>query len=113
VANRSVRAGGQITIASQFAGNDGNAVFTLESGTLPDGITLDADTGVISGTAPTDLEAHPQVFGSLVIRMTDGAVTADSNEFSIAVRLSTPEVLSLARPIAGGVASSTTKRIAK
>ncbi len=56
-------------------------VFTVQAGTLPTGITLNASTGVVSGT-PTTIETKT----GIVIRVTDALnVHADLASFQIAV----------------------------
>jgi hypothetical protein len=69
------------TIASYFSGTLTPFAYTLQSGTLPAGLTLNSSTGVISGTPTT-----AGTTTGLVIRATDASSnTANSNSFSIVI----------------------------
>ena len=54
--------------------------YSVQSGTLPTGITLNTSTGVLSGTATATASATP-----IVIRATNAGGFADTNTFTIAV----------------------------
>jgi hypothetical protein len=70
-----------LPLASYFSGTLTPFAYTLQSGTLPAGLSLNASTGEISGTPTT-----PGVSSGIVIRATDtGPNTADTNSFSITV----------------------------
>jgi len=66
-------------LSSYFSGTETPFAYSLQSGTLPAGLSLNTSTGVISGTPTTAGTAT-----GLVVRATDdSANTADSNSFSI------------------------------
>lgn len=70
-----------LNLSTYFSGTETPFAYTLQSGTLPDGLSLNASTGVISGTPTT-----PGTASGIVIRATDDNLdTADSNSFSIDV----------------------------
>ncbi|MDB4028381.1 putative Ig domain-containing protein [Flavobacteriaceae bacterium] len=81
--NRAIAVNGplSINVAGSFAGTETPFTYSLLSGTLPTGLSLNTSTGVISGT--------PTVLGlssGIVMRATDtGANTADTNSFDIDV----------------------------
>lgn len=66
------------TIAA--TGGGGSLTFTLVSGTLPPGLTLDSVTGVISGT-PTTAGVYP----GLVVRASDSFGQSETNPFTITI----------------------------
>lgn len=69
-----------LSLAGYFSGSMTPFSYALQSGTLPDGITLDSGTGEISGT-PTGIDTT-----TIVVRATDsGGNTADTNSFTIEV----------------------------
>jgi len=69
------------SLASYFSGTETPFAFTVQSGTLPAGLTLNSSTGLISGTPTTAGDAT-----GIVIRATDDATdTADSNSFTISI----------------------------
>jgi len=78
------------TIASYFSGSETPFVYTIQSGTLPSGLSINSSTGVVSGT--------PTVTGTatgIVVRATDAnSDTANSNSFSIAIAAATVPDLS-------------------
>ena len=66
-------------LASYFAGSATPYTYSVLSGTLPAGITLNASTGVLSGTPSAAVVAS-----GIVIRATDSsAATANTNAFTI------------------------------
>lgn len=66
---------------AEAAGGVPGYVYSIEDGTLPAGIALNADTGVLSGT-PTETGT----FADIVIRVTDAAgETADLDPFTLTV----------------------------
>jgi hypothetical protein len=68
-------------LSTYFAGSETPFTYTLLSGALPAGLSLDGSTGIISGT-PTVGGTH----AGLVIRGTDDAAnTDDSNSFQISL----------------------------
>ncbi len=68
-----------MTVANNFVGSDLPFTYALQAGTLPSQVTLDTNTGVISGTPDTI-----QTQTGIVIRATDGSGdTADTNAFEI------------------------------
>jgi len=70
-----------VGLSSYFSGTETPFTYSLQSGTLPTGLTLNSSTGVISGTPTTAGTAS-----GIVIRATDdNSDTADSNAFSITV----------------------------
>jgi hypothetical protein len=69
------------TIASYFSGSLTPFTYSIFSGTLPAGLSLNSSTGVISGTPTT-----AGTTTGLVIRATDASSnTANSNSFSIVI----------------------------
>ena len=69
------------SLASYFSGTETPFAYTVQSGTLPAGLTLNSSTGVISGT-PTTVGTS----SGIVVRGTDATPdTADSNSFSIVI----------------------------
>jgi hypothetical protein len=87
--------GAPVTVATQnvayagfsasASGGSGGYVYSIQSGALPTGITLNSSTGVVSGT-PTGSGASP----GIVIRVTDSyGHTADLASFSITVSAAT------------------------
>lgn len=68
-----------LNIASYFDGSETPFAFTLQSGTLATGLTLNAGTGVISGIATME-----EVHSGIVIRGVDAMTDfADTNAFTI------------------------------
>lgn len=69
------------SLASYFSGTETPFAYTLQSGTLPAGLTLNSSTGVISGTPTT-----AGTSSGIVVRGTDATPdTADTNSFSIVI----------------------------
>lgn len=65
-----------------FSGSDLPITYAVTAGTLPTGLTIDADTGVISGTPTVVATAS-----GLVVTATDASTdTAASNAFEIDVQ---------------------------
>lgn len=84
---QEVKAGAAVTLdLPHFVGDDGNAVYTIQSGTLPTGMSINSATGVISGT-PAAETSYPVTYSGIVVRATDGLLTADTDAFSIVVNL--------------------------
>lgn len=70
-----------LSLSSFFSGALTPFTYSLQSGTLPAGLSLNTSTGAITG-APTT----PGTASGLVVRATDtGSNTADTNSFSITV----------------------------
>ena len=68
-------------VSSYFSGSETPFAYTVQSGTLPTGLSLSSSTGVISGTPTT-----AGTSSGIVIRGTDATpYTADSNSFSIVI----------------------------
>ena len=79
--NGIVGTAANFTNAGFFAGSGTPFVYTLQSGTLPAGLTLSSSTGAITGT-PTSAGTS----SGIVIRATDtGSATADTNSYSIVI----------------------------
>ncbi|MBF5042337.1 hypothetical protein FGE12_07990 [Aggregicoccus sp. 17bor-14] len=64
----------------RYEGGTGSVTWRFSGGALPDGITFDVATGVLSGT-PTQ-RASPQFF----VEVSDGLGTTDQRGFSLVVR---------------------------
>ena len=80
VGNQSVAF--SMSVAANFVGSDTPFAYTLQAGTLPSQVTLNATTGVISGTPDTI-----QTQSGIVIRATDASGnTADTNSFEIDIQ---------------------------
>ena len=83
ISNRTIAIGGSLSLSlsGNFSGTETPFTYSLLSGVLPTGLTLNASTGAVSGT--------PSVLGlssGIVVRATDTALsTADTNSFSINV----------------------------
>jgi hypothetical protein len=87
-----------LSLVLSFEGASG-ATWAVQSGTLPAGLSLNAATGVISGT-PESVEAQ----SGLVVRATLGEATADTNAFGISVtNFSSPPGGILRPPITNAV----------
>lgn len=68
-------------LSTYFSGSETPFAYSVQSGTLPAGLSLNASTGVISGTPTT-----AGVSSGIVIRATDATPdTADTNSFSITI----------------------------
>jgi Putative Ig domain len=77
--------------------------FTLAEGTLADGLTLDADTGEISGTP-----AEEGNFSGLILRVTDAdSRTDDLGPFALTVEAEAPVYEISGEPNASGTSGST------
>jgi hypothetical protein len=72
-------------INSYYVGSETPFVYTLQSGTLPTGVSINSSTGAVTGTPTVG-----GTFSGISIRATDDAAnTADSNSFSIIVNPAT------------------------
>lgn len=70
-----------LSLASYFSGTETPFSYSLQSGTLPAGLSLSSSTGAITGT-PTTVGTS----SGIVVRATDSASnTADTNSFSITI----------------------------
>lgn len=77
----SVSVAYSLNTSSYFSGSQTPFSYSVQAGTLPAGLTLNASTGVISGTPTT-----AGVSSGIVIRATDaGSNTADTNSFAITI----------------------------
>jgi hypothetical protein len=85
------------------ATGDAPVTYSLYSGTLPTGMTLSANTGVISGTSPDIATATTYSFA---IRATDGQGQDTDRNFNIAVTVE-PVVVVFAAPADGAGADQT------
>lgn len=85
------------------ATGDAPVTYSLYSGSLPAGMTLSANTGVISGTAPN---VSGSTTYSFAIRATDGQGQDTDRNFSIAVTTE-PVVVAFGMPAVGGGADQT------
>lgn len=73
------------SVAAYFSGTETPFAYSVQSGSLPAGLSLNSSTGVISGTPTATGTAS-----GLVIRATDvDSNTADTNSFSIAIAAAT------------------------
>lgn len=73
--------GFSLNTESYFNGTETPFSYALQAGTLPPGLSLDTNTGIISGTATT-----LGTYAGIVIRGTDQNLdTADTNAFTITV----------------------------
>lgn len=70
-----------LDISTYFSGSETPFAYSVQTGTLPAGLSLNSSTGVISGTPTT-----AGVSSGIVIRATDATPdTADTNSFSITI----------------------------
>lgn len=70
-----------LDLSTYFSGTETPFAYSVQSGTLPAGLSLNSSTGVISGTPTT-----AGVSSGIVIRATDATPdTADTNSFSITI----------------------------
>jgi hypothetical protein len=70
-----------LDLSGFFSGTETPFTYSVQTGTLPTGLSLNTSTGVISGT-PTAVAAAT----SIVVRATDDATdTADTNSFTIEI----------------------------
>lgn len=79
-----------LSLASYFSGTETPFTYSLQSGTLPSGWSLDSLTCVLSASSPS-----ATTISDLVVRATDSASnTADTNSFSITIdaALSPPSI---------------------
>lgn len=77
-ATQTAVSGNQFSLQIAASGGTGGNQFSLASGSLPAGLTLDANTGLISGIPTTSVSA------SIAIRVTDNSsATADTSSFLI------------------------------
>jgi hypothetical protein len=82
--NGAVGSAASFANAGFFAGSATPFAYSLQAGTLPAGLTLNASTGIISGT-PTAAGTQ----SGIVIRATDAnSATADTNAYSIVIAAS-------------------------
>lgn len=71
-----------LLLAGNFSGSDLPFTYTLQSGTLPSGTTLNASTGEISGTPDTITD-----YTGIIVRCTDNSGDfADTNTFAIDIQ---------------------------
>lgn len=83
----------------------GAITYSLQSGSLPSGLTLNSSTGVISGTAP--LVSSDTAF-SFTIRATDAASNTADRSFSINVLDETTPIISSLSAAAGNTGDTIT-----
>ena len=70
-----------LDLSTYFSGSETPFAYSVQSGTLPAGLSLNTSTGVISGTPTT-----AGVSSGIVVRATDATPdTADTNSFSITI----------------------------
>lgn len=70
-----------LSLASHFSGTETPFAYSVQSGTLPAGLSLSSSTGAITGTPTT-----AGTSSGIVVRATDSASnTADTNAFSITI----------------------------
>lgn len=103
IANQTIGTGAAFTlnVSTNFTGNLTPFTYSVLSGTLPTGVTLNTSTGVLSGT--------PTVAGTsnIVIRSTDTASnTAQTNSFSIIVSAPTPVAFNGTVPAQSGAVNT-------
>lgn len=78
------------SVAAYFSGTETPFAYSVQSGSLPAGLSLNSSTGVISGTPTATGTAS-----GIVIRATDDdSNTADTNSFTIAIAAATVPDLS-------------------
>lgn len=93
-----------VDTSTYFSGSLTPFTYSLFSGTLPSGVTLNSSTGVISGTPTVSFS------GNIVVRATDtGSNTADSNSISVTIAAATATFTTgvLRRRVGGGVVANT------
>lgn len=87
IGTRTARIGRPFTFnagsVAYWVGETAGAVYTSEGDALPSWASLDADTGIITGT-PDDLT--PTLYTGIVIRKTVGMGSDDTNAFGVYVR---------------------------
>lgn len=82
--------GGSAFSTTIAATGDAPVIYSIASGTLPTGITLNSSTGVISGTTPTPSSTTTYSF---TVRATDAQNQDTDRSFSISVVAATPATL--------------------
>lgn len=99
-----------LDLAADTSGGEGDVTFALDSGALPDGVTLDADTGAIAGT-PT---VTGQYTGTVVASDEGGATVSLAFDIEVAELLeggtyatysaasNVATAISIASPFTGG-----------